>query len=404
MYPRLFLGTLCLMAAAALWAQGPGPGGGGSGSGSNGGSSGSGGSNSGSGSGAPVQQIAFHIPNETAPPGGLVQMKFLLSVPTPISTGGPVTSFDAGMFDSVWGIELFCPDGDLNGGAMIAGSKVNIRYATTAGAAGTDYPIMTVALHIRPDATPGSSTQFQLDPSSTWTVNPSGAVTTAQPGPPATVTVGGTISILDVVPGGGVLPAGTVVSIKGMGFQPKTQVQLNAIKSSSIQLINSGEIQFTLAEATNMTGQKIQVVNPDNSQDTYFSYLRGITLAQSSQSLLQSAVPIFSSVTHSAAVFTPIAPASNSQFTGVALQNPSGAAANVTLALYSSANVLLGSSALTLPGGYRLMGSTLEFTQGAASPAGSYVLVTSTQPIQVFGFLADNSLGTILPFAAAIAQ
>jgi hypothetical protein len=331
-------------------------------------------------------------------------MKFLLSVPTPISTGGPVMSFDAGMFDSVWGIELFCPDGDLNGVAMINGSTVNIRYATTAGAAGTDYPIMTVALHIRPDATPGSSTQFQLDPSSTWTVNPSGAVTTVKPAPPATVAVGGTISILDVVPGGGVLPAGTVVSIKGMGFQPKTQVQLNAIKASSIQLISLSEIQFTLAQTTNMTGQKIQVVNPDNSQDTYFSYLRGLTLAHSSQSLLQGAVPIFSSVTHSAAEFTPIAPASGSQFTGVALQNPSVAAANVTVALYSSGNALLASSSFTLPSGYRLMGSTPEFTQGAAAPMGSYLLVTSTQPIQVFGFLADNASGTVVPFAAAAAQ
>src|SRR5215472_31484 len=149
MYARLFLGSLCLIAAAALWGQGTGPGGGG-GSGSGGSSGGS--SGSGGGSGSSVQQISFHIPNETAPPGGLVQMKFLLSVPTPISTGGPVTSFDAGMFDAVWGIELFCPDGDLNGVAMINGSTVNIRYLTTAGAAGTDYPIMTVALHIRPDA------------------------------------------------------------------------------------------------------------------------------------------------------------------------------------------------------------------------------------------------------------
>jgi hypothetical protein len=331
-------------------------------------------------------------------------MKFLLSVPTPISTGGPVVNFDAGMFDSVWGIELFCPDGDLNGMAMITGSTVNIHYATTAGAAGTDYPIMTVALHIRPDAVPGSSTPFQLDPSSTWTVNPSGAVTTAKPAPPATVAVGGTISILDVVPGGGVQPAGTVVSIKGMGFQPKTQVQLNAIKATSIQLISSSEIQFTLAEPTNMTGQKIQVVNPDNSQDTYFSYLRGLTLAQSSQSLLQGAVPIFSSVTHSAAAFTQIAPASGSQFTGVAIQNPSIAPANVTVALYSSGNALLGSSSFTLRSGYRLMGSTPEFTQGAAAPMGSYLLVTSTQPIQIFGFLGDNASGTVVPFAAATAQ
>jgi hypothetical protein len=42
-------------------------------------------------------------------------MKFMVTVPTPISTGGPELSFDAGMFDGVWGIQLFCPDGDLNG-------------------------------------------------------------------------------------------------------------------------------------------------------------------------------------------------------------------------------------------------------------------------------------------------
>jgi hypothetical protein len=69
-------------------------------------------------------------------------------------------------------------------------------------------------------------------------------------------------------------------------------VQLNAIKYSSIQFIGSGEIQFTLAETTNMTGQKIQVVNPDGSQDTYFSYMRGIPLGESSQHLLARAVPI----------------------------------------------------------------------------------------------------------------
>jgi hypothetical protein len=308
------------------------------------------------------------------------------------------------MFDGVWGIELFCPDGDLNGVAMIDGSRVNIRYTTTAGAAGTDYPIMTVALHIRPDASPGNKTQFQLDSSSTWTISPFGTTATLKPDQPATVTVGGTISILDVVPGGGVLPAGSMVSIRGIGFQPKTQVQLNAIKFSSIQFIGSSEIQFTLAEPTKMTGQKIQVVNPDGSQDTYFSYLRGTPLGRSSQPLLAGAVPIFSSVTHSWAVFTPIAPDSSSQLTGIALQNPSPSSANVTVALYSSANTLLGSSSFTLPSGYRLLGETSEMAQGVAPGVGSYLVVASTQPVQVFGFLGDNASGTVIPFTAALSR
>jgi hypothetical protein len=331
-------------------------------------------------------------------------MKFMVTVPTPISTGGPVISYDAGMFDGVWGIELFCPNGDLNGVATVNGSRVNIRYITTAGVSGTDYPIMTVALHIRPDAQAGSKTQFQLDPSSTWTVSPSGATATLKPSSPAVVTAGGTISILDVVPGGGVLPAGSVVSIRGMGFQPLTRIQLNTIKFTSIQLVSSNEIQFTLAEATNMTGQKIQVVNPDGSQDTYFSYMRGIPLLQSSQPLLIGAVPVFSSVTHSWAKFVLPAPVSSSQFTGLALQNSSLAAADVTVALYSSTDTLLGSSSFTLFSGYRLMGETSELTQRATADPGNYLVVTSTQPVQVFGFLGDNASGTVIPFIAAQAQ
>jgi hypothetical protein len=390
MHMRWLLVILSLTASGVLSGQGPGPGPGGGGPGP--------------GSGGGTQQISFHIPNEMAPPGGLAQMKFMVTVPTPISTGGPMLSFDSGVFDGVWGIELFCLDGDLNGVAMVDGSRVSIRYTTTAGTSGTDYPVMTVALHVRPDALPGGTTQFQLDPSSTWTISPFGSTATLKPEPPAIVTVGGTVSILDVVPGGGVLPAGAVVSIRGMGFQPKTQVQLNAIKFGSIQFISPEEIQFTLAEPANMTGQKIQVFNPDGSQDTYFSYMRGIPLVLSNQPLLARAVPIFSSVTHSWAEFAPIAPASNSQFTGIALQNPSVEPANVTVSLYSSANTLLGSSSWVLPGGYRRMGETSELAQGAAPGVGSYLVVASTQPVQVFGFLADNTSGTVVPFTAALAR
>jgi len=261
---------------------------------------------------------------------------------------------------------------------------------------------MTVALHVRPDAAPGAQIQFSLDPSSTWMLGLLGPAT-LKPMAPATVTVGGTISITNVVPGGGVLPAGSIVSIQGMGFEPKTQVQLNAIKASSIALISSNEIQFTLAETTNMTGQKIQVVNPDGSQDTHFSYLRGIPLLQSARPLLQNTTPIFSSVTHSKAVYGPIGTLSLSQFSGIAVQNSNIQAANVTVSLYSAQNALLASSTLTLPPGYRLMQETSEMTNGIVPPFGSYIVVSSSEPVQSLGFIADASQSTLLPFAATAA-
>jgi hypothetical protein len=221
---------------------------------------------------------------------------------------------------------------------------------------------------------------------------------------PATVTVGGTVSIANVVPGGGVLPAGSVVSVQGMGFQSKTQIQLNAIKASAVAVIGPNLIQFTLAEETNMTGQKIQVVNPDGSQDTYFSYMRGIPLLQSARPLLQNTLPIFSSVTRSKAVYGPAPALLESQFSGVAVQNPGAGPATVDVSLYSAQNVLLGGSTIGLPSGYRFIAETSELTNGVAAPAGSYVVVSSTQPVESFGFIADGSQSTLLPFAATAAQ
>jgi hypothetical protein len=347
-------------------------------------------------------QVSLHIPSEAAPPGGVVQMKLMVTAPTPISSGGPRFALDA-TFDAVWGIELFNPAGDVNGAAVINGSQASVFYTTSSGAQGTDYPIMTVALHVRPDAVPGSQTQFSLDPSSTWVLGLLGPAT-LKPMTPATVTVGGTISITNVLPGGGVLPTGSVVGIHGMGFQPNTQIQLNAIKASSINVISSNEIQFTLAEATNMTGQKIQVVNPDGSQDTYFSYLRGVPLLQSARPLLQNTVPVFSTVTHSKAVFGPLGTLQTNQFSGIAIQNPSTLPADVTVSLYSAQNALLGGSTVHVPPGYRFIEETSELTNGVAPVLGSYIVVSSTQPIQTFGFIADDSQSTLSPFATIAAQ
>ena len=152
-----------------------------------------------------------------------------------------------------------------------------------------------------------------------------------------------------------------------------------------------------------MTGQKIQVVNPDGSQDTYFSYLRGTPLLQSKRPLLQVTVPIFSSITHSSATYAPIGALQASQFSGVAVQNPNLTPVFVTVSLYSAQNVLLGSSTIDVLSQNRFIAEASELTN-AAPQLGSYIVVTSTQPVQSFGFIADESQSTLLPYAALIAQ
>lgn len=345
---------------------------------------------------APTRQISLHIPNETAPPGGIVQMKMLVTEPAPVSSSGPRIPLPPRTLPR--GIQLFNPNGDVSGVAMIGPSLISVASITSTGPQGTDYPIMIVSLQLPPDISVGTQLPFSLDPSSTWTLGLLG-VATMKPIPPATIIVGGSISITDVVPGGGVLPAGTVVSVQGIGFQPGTQVQLSAVKASSISVVSPQEIQITLAEPTQMTGKKIQVTNPDGSQDTYFSYMRGMPLGQSIQPLLASAVPIFSTVTYSQAEFASEDNVSTNEFSGVAVQNPNLTPANVTFTLFSSSNTPLGSSTITIPNGYRMMRSMVELT-GVPPPQGSYMVVSADAPVQMFAFLGDNVTGTVVPYSA----
>ncbi|HYL93700.1 MAG TPA: hypothetical protein VEW69_11165 [Alphaproteobacteria bacterium] len=324
-------------------------------------------------------------------------MKLLVTEPTPISSSGPVITKPTGTI--IRGIQLFNPSGDVNGVALVGASDIRVAAITSSGTQGSDYPIMTVSLELPANISAGTRIPFNLDPASTWTLGLLGTAT-FKPFPQATIIVGGSISITDVVPGGGLLPAGTVVHVQGIGFQSGTQVQLSGVKTSSITVVSPEEIQVVLGEATQMSGKKIQVVNPDGSKDVYFSYMRGTPLGQSARPLLASAIPIFSTVTYSQAVFPANVGTVSSEYGGVAVQNQNLTPATVTFTLYSAANVPLGTSTEVLPNGYRLMRETSELVQGVVPPQGSYLVVASDLPIEVFGFLADDAAGTVVPYVA----
>jgi hypothetical protein len=394
--------TFVLFLAQGLAQSTSGSTSGGSGTGSSTSSSGTSGSTSGGSTGScttTTRQISLHIPDETVPPGGIVQMKVLVTEPTPTSSGGPSFALLSGL--DVSGIELFNPNGDVNGVAMIGTSMISIQSITSTGTQGSDYPIMVASFQVPPDLGAGTKLSFSLDPSSTWTLGLLGAAT-MKPIAPATITIGGSISITDVIPGGGIQPAGTVIHVQGIGFQPGTQVQLSNIKSSSITVISPQEIQIVLAEPAQMTGKKIQVTNPDGSQDTYFSYMRGIPFRPSGQPLLASAIPIFSSVTYSQAVFAS-ADTTTSEFTGIAVQDPNLGAATVTFTLFASPDTPLGSSTVVIPSGNRMMNSMAELT-GVTPPQGSYLVVRSDTAVQMFAFLADNVTQTVAPYVALSTQ
>jgi len=339
------------------------------------------------------------VSSETTPVGGVAQVKVLLTSPQPITGGGAKFDGALGIAD---GISLFSPTGDVFGAAVQNGSSVDVRFVSPNGTYGAnaDYPIMTVTFGVGSNCFPGQIVPVSLG-SASWWQNALGSNIPVEL-KAGTITIGGSVSITNVVPGGGSLPAGATFDILGMNFSPKTQVQLRSAQAQSITYINSGDIRVTLKNATVMDGVGIQLKNPDGSSDQYFSYLRGVAVGVSANPLIASAVPIFSTLTSTSATLGPVMlPQFNSPYAlGLALQNPGAADAHITLELHSLPGAPVATVPLTLGPGMKISREVSEWF-GVALPSGASVRVVSDRPVQSLGLLGNATDGSMMPVGLA---
>jgi hypothetical protein len=340
--------------------------------------------------------VMIRLTSETAPPGGMAQIKAVVYSPQPIMSG--LGMLDMGGFD-IDGIALFSGTGDVVGTAVVSGGKLKLQIFSPNGTFGSfgGYPLLTVAASVPGNAVPGQQVAVAPDSGSSWSVDVKGVWQPVQL-QPGKITVGGSVSITNVVPGGGTLPAGAAFSILGVGFSPLTQVALQGITASSIAYVSPTQILVTLQRAATLDGTLIQVKNPDNSSDSYYSYMRGVLVGQSSDPLLAQTVPIFSTLANTGATLPPtISPQVNpAYFTAVAFQNPSQASATITVQSISSGGQVTRSAQVTLGPGHRISREISELL-GSTLPTGSYLRVTSTQPVQMLGMLGNHATGVVLP-------
>jgi hypothetical protein len=339
-------------------------------------------------------ELKFRIRDETGPPGGLVQMKVESYEVSPISGGRPSFAFDQAMFADVDGFDMFLT-GELAAAAVVDGARVNLSYVTNGGST-ADYPILTVSLRIRPDAAVGAKTLFTFDPQSIWNISATGQPILASRFRPGTVTVGGSVSITDVVPGAGVWPAGTVVKVHGIGFNSRTRLRVNDIATTSVRLISPNQMQFTLAQTAELRGVRIRAENPDFTS-TYYPYMRGITSTVSSRTLLAATEPIFKVTPRAVATLGPFPSFGSTQYAGLALQNPTLGAVAIEIVLYDAGGALVYQAARTLERQQRLTMEVSELLDGVPPPPGSSVVVRASAPIDAIGLLCDEGSWTVSP-------
>ena len=347
----------------------------------------------------PTKCVELTIPSVTVPPGGMLQLQIAITEPKPISKGGQKTSFASPMLSSPIGMSLFSPNGDASGTAVFTAKKkprLSLHSAISDMGNNIDYPILVMAIPVKATAPPGNTANLVLDPSISQWLDPTGVdypvlLTNG------TLTIGGTLSISNIVPGGGLVPKGTKIAIQGMGFQPDSVVQVNEATIASQTFVSSNEIDVTLTTDFNMTADRVRVKNSNGEEVTYYSYQRTTPIGKSAKTLIAVTYPLFSQATWSLAYFKPVL--NGSQFTGLALQNSTATPSQVRLQLFASNGTLLATTSLKIDAYKRISRDLTEFFVGVVPGNGTEVKakVTSGPPVQMLGLLGDSTLGTVDP-------
>jgi IPT/TIG domain len=351
--------------------------------------------------------ISVKVFTSDAPPDSTIQLTAALTEPAPILTAVSVLSISdpSSALGPVLGAALFGPGGsssEVAGTAIAQDGQVTIRTTSPSAEFGTDatVPILTVTRAVRPDAPLGAEGTVAVDPAQSLWIDPSGRPYT-QFAESGGFKVAGTMTITDVLPGHGVVPAGSTVTVRGIGFQPGARVDVDDVNVASTEFVSDTELRATISQSADMYGHKVKVKNPDLALASHYAYLRTSSLAPSSRPLLAATYPIFSPKTYSSAVFTNAAAAG--EFLGLALQNPGDGPASVTVELGSAAGAI-ASTELMLPPKTRISRDVSELFAGAVAPADGSLVVRSSAPVQMLGLIGDDPAGSVAPLAPALAS
>jgi len=329
------------------------------------------------------------------PPGGSIQLKVRIHDPTPI-----IVDLLGPGFGAVQGVTLLGAP-NTAGTAVIDGNSLVIRTVSPpAMPALSSDPMIAVTIAVPDQAPVATTASLTLDPAAPSGVDPLGnsCMPNLVDGVGSMAT--GAVSITDVLPGGGFLPAGSLVAVVGIGFQPGAQVLIDGVSLASTSWVDSSRIEAVTAIETQLDGRMVSVTNPDLTGATYFSYLRATDLGKSARPLLAATEAIFPVQPRSSAVFA--APTSGTFF-GLALQNPEPADSIVSVDLLDAGSVI-ASASLALPPRTKVSREVSELFPGVIPSAGSSFRLTATVPVQLLGLSGNENDGSVTPVLPALAS
>ena len=222
----------------------------------------------------PSHSITLQVSQETAPPSGFAQFKITLTSPHLVSSGTIAMNFDPAVFGDIANVMVFGATGDAIGYANVKGQHLDVHFSSPSAAIGQlpNLPVLVVSIPVLAGVKPGTTTSVSLDASASPWTDSQGNPYTVQTNP-ANFTVGGSLSVASVIPGGGLLPAGTILQVSGTGFTATTAVSVGGVNISSMVVISPERINLTLGAPTELTGKHFGLTNIDGSRIDFYSAL-----------------------------------------------------------------------------------------------------------------------------------
>ncbi len=315
--------------------------------------------------------LRLRISSETAPPGGLAQIKLFAERPVLVTQGSLKLDFDPAVFGDVVTATVFSATGDAAGAATVKGRHIDLQFVSDSGGVGQlpELPVAVIAVPVLAEAAPGATAAITAEAGNVeWRGGASGQYTISVT--PGEFVAGGKLSVSRVRPGGGLLPAGTLVRIEGTGFTRSTEVAIEDVSLASVQFFSQEEVDLTLAAPAELTGKRLRVRNPDGEEIAHYSWLRS--------EAPEGEIPIFPLRTYAGASVIPGGPSFQR---GFAIQNPNLGPIEVTLAnLDMMGRVIVDSRTAPIASGESYV------TMATGSRYSNKLFLTSPDPVRVIEF------------------
>jgi uncharacterized protein (TIGR03437 family) len=212
--------------------------------------------------------LNLRVSSEVAPAGSSVQFKLRADSPALISSGAFTIDLDPAVFGEISDVTVFGASGDALGYARVAGRHAEVHFSSPSGSIG-QLPGLPIAVLTAP-VNAGATVPVTIDPSLAPWLDTNGkpyAVTVT----PGGFRTGGAMWLRSVTPGGGYLPAGTVLRVNGGGFDATTRVAVDGVSIATQQWIDPERMELTLGGGTEMTAKHMTVTNGSGERQEFFT-------------------------------------------------------------------------------------------------------------------------------------